>query len=194
MVRIRVHPPRAGSSARRVLALATMNAITFATKRAFHAFLRITRKPLLGCSPGLTAARFDLMYVLWKGEGSKFFWNGTVSQRDLRRALGVSPPVVSRMLRALEQLGWVTRSRGQADRRQRKVTLTEAGLACIRGAYQTLRRAVDKLVDVAICFGRHRDRDRRFVHMATLESYLLTLGKGWGDTAQLYFGWGHPDD
>ena len=171
-----------------------MNAITFATKRAFHAFLRITRKPLLGCAPGLTAARFDLMYVLWTGQGLESFWNGTVLQSDVRRALGVSAPVVSRMLRALEQLGWVRRGRAQTDRRQREVTLTEAGVACIRGAHQALRRAVGKLVDVAICFGRHRDRGRRFVHMETLESYLQTLGKEWGDTARLYFGWGHPDD
>ena len=171
-----------------------MNAITFATKRAFHAFLRITRKPLLGCAPGLTAARFDLMYVLWTGQGLESFWNGTVLQSDVRRALGVSAPVVSRMLRALEQLGWVRRGPAQTDRRQREVTLTEAGVACIRGAHQALRRAVGKLVDVAICFGHHRDRDRRFVHMETLESYLRTLGKGWGDTARLYFGWGHPDD
>jgi hypothetical protein len=36
-----------------------MNAITFATKRAYHAFLRLTRRGL--AAVGLTAARFDML-------------------------------------------------------------------------------------------------------------------------------------
>ena len=39
-----------------------MNQIFFASKRAFHSILRVTRRPLR--SLGLTAARFDVLYVL----------------------------------------------------------------------------------------------------------------------------------
>src|SRR5579884_2276857 len=82
-----------------------MNAIPFATKRAFHTYLRIVRKPLQSLSPGLTAARFDLLYLLWKSGDP--VWGGSRSQRDVQQALGVSASVVSRMLRSLEKLGWV---------------------------------------------------------------------------------------
>jgi DNA-binding MarR family transcriptional regulator len=171
-----------------------MNAISFATKRAFHGFLRVTRKPLQSLSPGLTAARFDMLYVLLTGSGTEFFLNGTTLQKEVRRALGVSAPVVSRMLRALEQLGWVTRRRPESDRRQREVSLTERGLACIRNAHNALRGAAKRLVYRAICFGRHRDAQQRFEHMATLEIYLSSMRAQWDDTASLYYRWGHPDD
>src|SRR5579863_9779963 len=131
-----------------------MNAITFATKRAFHGFLRVTRKPLHSLSPGLTAARFDMLYVLLTGGGTKFFFHGRTQQREVQRALGVSAPVVSRMLRSLEQIGWVIRKRSETDRRQREVTLTQAGMACIREAYAVFKRAARRLVYLAICFGR----------------------------------------
>ena len=48
-----------------MLGLLPMNAIAFGTKRAFHGFLRVTRKPF--ASLGLTAARFDMMSALWGG-------------------------------------------------------------------------------------------------------------------------------
>jgi DNA-binding MarR family transcriptional regulator len=171
-----------------------MNAIPFAIKRAFHSFLRVTRKPLHSLSPGLTAARYDMLYVLLTGNGTRFFLSGITYQREVQRALGVSASVVSRMLRSLEQLGWVLRKRCEADRRRREVTLTAAGLARIREAQATFKAAARRLVGLAICFGRHRDKDQRFVHMETLESYLRTMCKQWFDTAQLYYRWGHPDD
>jgi hypothetical protein len=46
----------------------------------------------------------------------------------------------------------------------------------------------------AICFGRSRDPWQRIVHMDTLESYLDVLRRHFGDTARLYYPWGHPDD
>jgi DNA-binding MarR family transcriptional regulator len=171
-----------------------MNAITFATKRAFHGFLRVTRKPLRSLSPGLTAARFDMLYVLLTGKGTEFFLRGRTYQREVQRALGVSPPVVSRMLRSLEQLGWVVRKRCVTDGRQREVTLTPAGIACIREAYAAFKGAASRLVYRAICFGRNPSAGQRFAHMVRLESYLETMRNQWFDTAKLYYRWGHPDD
>jgi DNA-binding MarR family transcriptional regulator len=170
-----------------------MNAIAFGTKRAFHGFLRVTRRAL--GSIGLTAARFDMMYaLLWVG-GSERHRHHDVRQSDLRRKLGVTAPVVSRMLRALERLGWVTRSRNPGgDRRQRWVSLTTRGEEIIHKARRWFLQGVQRFVCEAICFGAHRDPIQRLIHMDQLESYLRALRSDFGDTATLYYPWGHPDD
>jgi len=168
-----------------------MNAIFFGSKRAFHGVLRVTRRPLSAL--GLTAARFDLMFALFRRDTAGGV-GGSTRQRDLRRALGVTASVVSRMLRSLEALGWVQRTRPLHDRRQREVTLTESGRWRIRTAYKTLFRAAQRLVDRAICFGEHRDGNARFHHMATLEAYLDSMRRHYWDNASLYYPWGHPDD
>jgi DNA-binding MarR family transcriptional regulator len=167
-----------------------MNAIFFGTKRAFHGVLRVTRRPL--GSLGLTAARFDLMFALLRRDTARV--RGSTRQSDLRRSLGVTASVVSRMLRSLETLGWIQRTQSLHDRRQREVSLTEPGRGRIRTAYQMLFRAARRLVDRAICFGQHRNRNARFRHMATLEEYLDGLRRSYGDMASLYYPWGHPDD
>src|SRR5260370_26285627 len=168
----------------------TMNAVFFASKRAFHGVLRVTRKPLR--SLGLTAARFDLMFALLKRDMARV--GGSTRQNDWRRTCGVTASVVRRMLRSLEALGWVRRTRPLYDRRQREVSLTEPGRGCIRTAYKALFRAAQRLVDRAICFGEHRDRNARFWHMTTLENYLDGMRRYYCDIASLYYPWGHPDD
>ena len=169
-----------------------MNALFFACKRAFHGILRVTRKPLK--SLGLTAARFDMMYALAYCTGYDTSSGPVSKQSDLRRALGVTAPVVSRMLRSLEALGFVTRKRAEyGDRRQRFITVTKAGMRCIQTAFQALRRAATRLLCEAICFGKHRDRDERFRHMCELDSYLYSMRLYYGDTARLPYPW-HPDD
>jgi hypothetical protein len=65
-----------------------MHAIFFATKRAFHGVLRVTRKPLE--SFGLTAARFDLMFALLQSDLEVRY---PVRQSEMRRRLGVSAPL-----------------------------------------------------------------------------------------------------
>ncbi len=168
-----------------------MNAIAFGTKRAFFGFLRVTRKPL--ASMGLTAARFDMLSVVLTA--NSWSLDPKIRQSELRETLGVTAPVVTRMLQALEKRGWVSRARQTVgDRRQRIVKLTDAGKRVIVGARRALLRAVQRLTYLAICFGHHRDRNRRFMSMERLETYLDALRRGFGDTAHLYYPWGHPDD
>jgi DNA-binding MarR family transcriptional regulator len=169
-----------------------MNAIAFGTKRAFHGFLRVTRKAL--ASVGLTAARFDMMCALFGSDQRGRSECYAISQSDLRDKLGVCASVTSRMVRALEALGWVKRARCTVDRRQFRVALTDTGWKCICKARRLLLRGVQRIVYDAICFGRHRDPDARFVHMDRLESYLNVLRRDFGDRAVLYYPWGHPDD
>jgi DNA-binding MarR family transcriptional regulator len=169
-----------------------MNAIAFATKRAFHGFLRFTRKPF--ASIGLTAARFDLLFLLPFPTGRcrpKTRW-----QSDLWRNLGVTPGVVSRMLRSLEALGLVTRTRGDlpGDRRQVLVALTRRGEECVREALSWVVRRVQLRVVASICWGEHRDPARRTHHVNALEAYLTNLRRDLGDTALLNYRWAPPDD
>jgi DNA-binding MarR family transcriptional regulator len=78
-----------------------MHAAFFALKRAYHSTLRLTRAGLTEL--GLTAARFDMLFAL--GE-----YRRGLLQGSLIRVLGVGRTTVSRMLAALEKLGFVKRT------------------------------------------------------------------------------------
>jgi DNA-binding MarR family transcriptional regulator len=162
-----------------------MNQIFFGLKRAHHGVLRITRSAL--AKLGLTAARFDLMYVVhdWKG----------VTQRELRGALGVSAPTVSRMLASLEELGLLRRKRTPYDRRQRLVELTDPGRRCIRDAMRQFIKwgAAQLMVDSALCPGGWHDDMACLTAMDTCDGCLSHLRDAYGDVATLYYRW-HPDD
>ena len=174
-----------------MLKRAVVNAHFFGTKRAFHGILRIMRKPL--GSFGLTSARYDMLYAIF-GSVPKVDRDGCLTlQSDLPRKLGVHKSVVSRMLRSLEQVGLVARGRSFADGRKRRVWLTEAGLDRLRDATRCLARASRRLLCMAICFGRDRDSDERFLHLSGYDSYLNALRRQFGDTAWLGYRW-HPDD
>jgi DNA-binding MarR family transcriptional regulator len=184
-----------GTRARVLLSAQSMNAIFFASKRVFQGALRVTRQPLQSVAPGLTSARFDMMYGLTtRVRGPLKFDRWETPQSHLWKKLGVTATVVSRMLRSLEALGWVTRRRPPfGDRRQRYVTLTDSGLACIRTAYKLLFRFAERIVYHAICWGKHRDANERFLHMDRLEGYLRSLRRYCRDTARIYYAWAHPD-
>ena len=135
--------------------------------------------------------RFDMMYALEGERGSIH----SVRQSDLRRVLGVTAGVVSRMVRALEELGLVTRQRRlREDRRQWWVTLTERGRTVIRTARRMLLRGLRRFVFEVICFGRHKDWWVRVQSMDQLEGYLDQLRMHLGDRASLDYPWGRPDD
>ena len=168
-----------------------MNAHFFGTKRAFHAILRVTRKPL--ASFGLTAARYDMLYAICGGDLGPDEPDCILEQSELPQELGVHKSVVSRMLRSLEQLGLVSRERCECDRRRVWVELTEAGHARLRDAARCLVRALKRLLCMAICFGRWRDPRERFQHMSAYESYLGLIRRDYGDSAFLVYPW-YPDD
>jgi len=166
----------------------TMHAIFFGLKRAFHGTLRVSRHAL--GTMGLTAARFDLLYALY--EAGK--WKSTL-QSKLRKELGVSAQVVSRMVASLEALGLVTRERAHRDRRQRIVRLTTEGWARIRMAIRRMIRSGQVKLAVDVALGRDRWFDEGDVLVATdvFESGLRAVRHCYRDTATLYYPW-HPDD
>jgi DNA-binding MarR family transcriptional regulator len=165
-----------------------MNAIFFGLKRSFHGTLRVSRAGLAAC--GLTAARFDLLYCLYQRDGR------AGAQRTLTRELGVTRSTTSRMLASLEALGVVKRTRHFGDRRQRWVTLTDAGRARIQRAVYELDVLGSSQLAVNCALGGERWYDfdsHGFFEMAKLDDLLRRIRGAFADFATLYYPW-HPDD
>ena len=168
-----------------------MHAAFFGLKRAYWGSLGTTRKKLTDM--GLTAARFDLLYILRKA-----IWGFPLRQSSLHRKLGCTPPVVSRMLKSLRELDLVTRTRDAIDTRQNLIGLTAKGRVLINRAirYFMIRRRADRIVQQALCPTMLPGRERRnaaFEEMCILEPLLCKLREGFHDGGTLYYPW-HPDD
>jgi DNA-binding MarR family transcriptional regulator len=166
-----------------------MNAIFFGCKRAFHSCMRIGRQVLGGLD--LTPARFDMLTAIG-GDGRTC----GRAQGELRTLLGVSAATISRMLRSLEAMGLVARTKNERpDRRRRWVVLTELGAKCLRKATRRLVRsgAIQLAVDSALTDNRAYDESLCLVEMDLAESILRRIRNAFGDVATLQYLW-HPDD
>ena len=161
-----------------------MHAIAFGSKRVFHGLLRVTRKPL--SSIGLTAARFDLLSAL---AGPRLQLGGAEAQFELVQTLGVSPPVVSRMLKALEKLGLVKRVRMDEDRRFKLVFLTNKGFALLCEARGIVLGPVRRLIEKALSGRRRCSLPIARIHVGTVDGYLWRLRRGTGDRASVDYPW-----
>jgi DNA-binding MarR family transcriptional regulator len=187
-----------------------MNAVFFGLKRAHQSTLRITR-PMLHAM-GLTAARFDMLFVLLESPEGRGWTlgrrpgpNSGLLQSRLRKILGVSRPTVSRMLASLEELGILVRRRCELDRRQLRVTLTAFGRSIIRKADRVLRRSGWAQLALDSALGADHDpnsgwRDSRWCdemhcleEMSLLEATLSKVRRAFRDFASLDYRW-RPDD
>ncbi|ROP39471.1 MarR family winged helix-turn-helix transcriptional regulator [Saccharothrix texasensis] len=70
---------------------------------------------------GLTHPQYLVMLALWG--------RAPLSVKELSRLLALEPATLSPLLKRLEAIGYVTRSRAAADERQLAVTLTGEGAA-----------------------------------------------------------------
>ncbi|PSL55192.1 DNA-binding MarR family transcriptional regulator [Saccharothrix carnea] len=70
---------------------------------------------------GLTHPQYLVMLALWG--------RAPLSVKELSRMLALEPATLSPLLKRLEAIGYVTRSRDAADERQLAVTLTAEGAA-----------------------------------------------------------------
>lgn len=68
------------------------------------------------------------------------------SQRELARALGVSPATIATSLKSLERMGYVEKRVDEKDARRNRVTITEKGMAAVEQ-----------------CFGVFHEIDRRMM-------------------------------
>jgi DNA-binding MarR family transcriptional regulator len=163
-----------------------MNALFFGIKRAFHGTLRVFRRALT--SLGLTAARFDLLYIVLKERG--------LLQRELQRALGVAAPTVSRMLASLEELGLVVREVDEEDRRQRYVELTKEGRRSVIRAARLLIHSglVDLTIDSALSPADWHDPSVRSRGRDECFRPLRLLRYAYRDLATNHYPFGHCED
>jgi len=162
-----------------------MDAIFFGLKRAHQGSLRVGHQ--LTKEFGLTPARFDLMVAVKRFREEV---PGHITQRELRRILGVSAPTVSRMVRSLEVLRLIWR--GPRSENTRRLGLTARGRALIRRALKRLFHSglARRIADRAL---RRGGRAYDFMRREELDEVLGTMRRFFGDTATLAYPW-HPDD
>lgn len=107
--------------------------LCFAVYSANHAFNRVYQ-PLLK-DPGLTYPQFIALVLLWEQDDQ------TVG--DLGQKLFLQSNTLTPMLKRLESLGFIKRSRDSADERQVRVNLTEAGRKLQVRAWEIVERVRD---------------------------------------------------
>ncbi len=160
-----------------------MHAVLFGLKRAHQSTLRIARPMLAKLE--LTAARFDLLYVLMLARSPML-------QSKLQRKLGVTRATVSRMLKSLEGLGFVERRGDEYDHRRKRAALTARGRERIVMAHKELVRSgwIQLAIDSALgANGRPASwcNGPCYREMSTLVELLAALRKGFYDTGDVYY-------
>jgi DNA-binding MarR family transcriptional regulator len=194
-----------GGQAREVLSVAFMHAMSFALKRAHLRAVAFGRKAI-GHVEGMTPSRFDLLYLLRRVEilckPACHPLDGARAQLELVQDLGLHRSTVSKMLKRLEEMGWIRRTRCLLDRRINNVALTELGLRAIWRAMRRVfrgkklpRRAYEEIF---------RDREasppvvpspggtRHVVHII-YDAYrmLRAVARRFGDSSFLWYDLGH---
>ncbi len=149
-----------------------MDRVFFTLKRAHRATLKYSQKVLAPF--GVTAARFDFMEAIAMGECTQF---------RLRERLGLAKASISEMLRALEGLEMISRTRLG---RTKMVYLTRKGREVFRRVFEACIRSkrVARDIDAALARSKH---GRRGV-LAVICWYLRDAFDGDASTV-LYQGW-----
>ena len=132
---------RAGTGGASVRA---MHQMFFGVKRVHLLNLRLSRD-LLREFYGMTPARFDMLRIVHVHDVEGV----SVAQASIRELLGVSGPTVSRMLKALEGLGYITRER-QKWRPGLHVRLTATGRALVKQLMDRVIEDTSANIDVEL--------------------------------------------
>jgi DNA-binding MarR family transcriptional regulator len=169
-----------------------MHAISFELKRA-HLRSVAFGQGIVRKVPGMTPARFDLLYLLRRVaivDGARDPLAPARSQAELCKALGLHRTTVARMLKRLVELGWVQKTRCRTDRRTFNVGLTSLGL-------HTIWRAMRRVFRTRIVLRRYEEILRRVqpkVHVVrTIEGVLRTLraiARSFRDTSYVWYHYG----
>lgn len=114
-----------------------MHCIMFALKRA-HLMTVAAGQKAVEKVEGMTPARFDLLCLLRQASlilptgFGRGMWQEAIYTR-----LALHPSTISKMLKRLEEMGWIRRVRDPDDGRRRIVYFTELGF---RRTWQAMRR------------------------------------------------------
>ncbi|WP_422747122.1 MarR family winged helix-turn-helix transcriptional regulator [Mycobacterium sp. WMMD1722] len=122
------------------------------TNRAVLAVYRPLLEPL-----GLTHPQYLVMLALWDHRRSSLPGASALSVKQIATALQLEPATLSPMLKRLEALGLVTRTRSTVDERSTDVELTAEGVALRNRALQIPPAVVARLgVDLTELEELHR--------------------------------------
>ncbi len=115
-------------------------------ERLFEALLRVReqKQSLLFEGSALTRGEFFCLNRLCHHKRKHPESAGLYSS-ELAEHLHILPPAVSRILRRLEEKGFISRNIDPADRRNIFVTVTEAGEACWQGTADRLEHFTNRL-------------------------------------------------
>ena len=137
------------TSAQEVDPLALEQQVCFAlavTNRAVLAVYRPLLEPL-----GLTHPQYLVMLALWDHEKAATDGRSPLSVKQIAAALQLDSATLSPMLKRLESLGLITRTRSAADERSTDVELTKDGAALRTRALEIPPAVVARLgVDMAV--------------------------------------------
>ncbi|MGE0828126.1 MAG: MarR family winged helix-turn-helix transcriptional regulator [Hyphomonadaceae bacterium] len=106
---------------------------------AARRFWRAAEGPLE--TRGLGPAHYRALAAIRRDEG--------LSVTTLKERLGVAKQSLARVLTELEQAGFIARAAGAKDRRERRLSLTEAGRAAERDASAALRERLAQVFRAA---------------------------------------------
>ncbi len=160
-----------------------MHFLSFQFKRAHHRALAFGRNLARPFGQALTPARFDMLYVVFDGAVPP-------SQIEIRRRLGLSRPTVSRMLKSLREVGWVSRFRS-FDKRTWRIELTQIGRALMQAATYAIlgTRRMQAVYESFYTYVREP-----FFAVDELGMNLHRLAHLMGDFSSLWYPTHHPDD
>ena len=167
-----------------------MHQIFFLAKRAHWGCQNTMREPLKR-KFGITAGRVDMLHAI-----SKEPWPSLKEQRRLVEKLGCVRSVVSRMLRAMEKLGWIHREKADYDRRMWLVSLTKKGQRMLDRVMRSYVNSGVAAVWVykALARGCWRQKGYRMNTLILFEDKLQLLRNGIGGRGAIeLYPFGHPD-
>ena len=133
----------------------------------------------------LTPARFDMMRII------ELYADHGLPQWAIQHRLGVSAPTVSRMLKALEKLGFVKRRRSPRDRRTLIVTITQVGLWVVENARASLVET--GIAERFALRGLALDPDEARSALPSFERTLLRMRRNYGDATPFDHPWRRQD-
>ncbi len=111
--------------------------------RNMHRFMRLN---LVDSFPGMSRGEYFLLEVLHEHERRNPQAQG-IYAGSLAMAVHMSPPGVSRLLKALENRGFVARNVDEENRRNTFIRLTSAGDSAREQSQEKMRRLIDNVLN-----------------------------------------------
>ena len=122
--------------------------------------------------PGVTGMQSLVIAYLYRHRQQPVY------QRDVEQHFSIRRSTAARMLKQMEQKGWIDRQPVARDRRLKRLCLTEKALALHEQMGQRLRR-VDRMMDTALAEG---EKEQLFDMLERLKRPFLPGGGPAGQT------------